>query len=375
MTGSSFLPTLEGAFYSDPAVFALEQDRVFSAAWICTVRAGDVPAAGDFQTIEVAGESIVAVRGKDGVIRAFFNVCRHRGSRLCSEGSGRMKGAVLCPYHAWSYGFDGRLIGAPNIAEMSDDDRGDRHLLEIASREWLGYLWLCLADSPPSFEESVISQVADRLGDAERIDHYAMEALAVGRRIEYEVGANWKLIVENFMECYHCGTLHPELVTVLPEFRKGQATQSQAGHGALFGDGIEGFTVDGDGGFGRLPGLDEDQDRRYYGMTVTPQVIINLVPDHVIFHRIYPVSVDRTVVICDWLFDRRVVDGGADLGRSVELFHRVNQQDFGAVESTQLSMGSRAYRRGGVLVPVERHIGLFHEWLRGMLAAGAATPS
>lgn len=367
------MPTLAGSYYADSAVFEQEQARIFSAAWICAVRASDLPSTGDFQTVEVGGESIVAVRGRDQVLRAFLNVCRHRGSRLCSIPAGRLRGAIQCPYHAWSYAFDGRLIGAPNIAEMSDEDQLGRHLLEVASREWLGYLWICLAEAPPPFDASVVSQVVGRLGSAEQIDHYGMESLAVGRRIEYEVKANWKLIVENFMECYHCGTLHPELVAVLPEFRKGQATQSQIGHGALFGEAIDGFTLGGTKGFGRLPGLADDQDRRYYGMTVMPQVIINLVPDHVIFHRVFPLATDRTLIVCDWLFARDVVESGADLSQSVELFHRVNMQDFGAVESTQPSMGSRAYRGGGVLVPVEHHMALFHEWVRAMLGEGSAS--
>ena len=370
--GSSFLATLEGRYYVDPAVFELEQERIFSASWVCAVRSSDLTSAGDFQTIEVGGESIVAVRGRDQVVRAFLNVCRHRGSQLCSAPAGRLRGAFLCPYHAWSYAFDGRLVGAPNIAEISDQDQLGRHLFEVASREWLGYLWICLSDRPPPFEESVVSQVAERLGSAERIDHYGMDRLAVGRRIEYEVKANWKLVIENFMECYHCGTLHPELIALLPEFRKGQATQSQSGHGALFADAVDGFTVGGARGFGKLPGLADDQDRRYYGMTVTPQVIINLVPDHVILHRVFPLAPERTLIVCDWLFAREVVESGADLGPSVDVFHRVNQQDFGAVESTQPSMSSRAYRSGGVLVPVEHHMALFHDWVRGMLGESVA---
>jgi glycine betaine catabolism A len=371
--GSSFLRTLGGRYYTDPAVFEQEQARIFSAVWICAVRVTDLPSTGDFQTVEVGGESIVAVRGRDQVLRAFLNVCRHRGSQLCSIPTGKLRGAIQCPYHAWSYAFDGRLVGAPNIAEMSDEDQRSRHLLEVASREWLGYLWVCLADAPPPFEASVVSQVVERLGSVEQIDHYAMESLAVGRRIEYDVKANWKLIVENFMECYHCGTLHPELVAVLPEFRKGQATQSQAGYGASFGEAIDGFTVAGTKGFERLPGLVDEQDRRYYGMTVTPQVIINLVPDHVILHRVFPLAADRTLIICDWLFARDVVESGADLSRSVELFDRVNRQDLGAVEATQPAMRSRAYRGGGVLVPVEHHMALFHQWVRSMLGEVAAS--
>jgi len=363
----TLLPTLPGAFYVDRAIFEAEQRSIFSALWICTARTSDLAAPGSFQTFEMGGESVIVSRDQDGRLQAFLNVCRHRGSRLCTEADGRVGRTFQCPYHAWSYSLDGRLAGAPNLAAMPDLDPTEFGLIRVHLREWLGYAWLCLAARPPSFEESIQQQVAERFGEPETINRYALDRLAVGRRIEYDVKANWKLIVENFMECYHCATLHPELVTVLPEFKRGYATQDKVGYGASFGDGIRGFTFDGREGFAPLPGLTEEQDRRYYGMTVKPQTVINLAPDHVIFHRIFPVAVDRTVVRCDWLFAPEVVAAGADVDASVELFHRVNQQDFGAVERTQPSMGSRAYAEGGVFVPAEHHIADFHRWLREQL--------
>ena len=183
----------------------------------------------------------------------------------------------------------------------------------------------------------------------------------MGRRVVYDVAANWKLIVENFMECYHCA-LDP------PRARRGAAgvrhaaspPSSTSGHGAEFGSDVAGFTVDGEAGFDRLPGITDEQDRRYYAITVKPTVFINLVPDHVIFHRMFPMSADRTVVECDWLYTAEVVGSGRDVSRSVELFHRVNEQDFDACERTQPAMSSRAYRNGGVLVPAEHHIAEFH---------------
>jgi len=189
----------------------------------------------------------------------------------------------------------------------------------------------------------------------------------VGRRIVYDVKANWKLIIENFMECYHCATIHPELVEVLPEFRDGLAAQFFVGHGAEFGDDVQGFTVDGSAGVEHIPGVTEDQDRRYYAITVRPQVFVNLVPDHVIVHRMFPLAADHTIVECDWLFLPDVVASGKDLSRSVELFHRVNSQDFEACERCQPAMDSRVYRDGGVLVPSEHHIGEFHDWVKAKL--------
>jgi Rieske 2Fe-2S family protein len=216
----------------------------------------------------------------------------------------------------------------------------------------------------------VIGAVAERLGGPAEIDAWGIGSLAVGQRVTYDVAANWELIVENFMECYHCATIHPELTEVLPEFAGGYAAQYFVGHGAEFGAGIEGFTVDGSPGLDKIHGTGADHDRRYYAITVPPQVFINLVPDHVILHRMYPAAADRTVIECDWLFQPDVLAAGHGISRSVELFHRVNQQDFEACERCQPSMSSRPYRHGGVLVPSEHHIGAFHEWVQQRLGAG-----
>ena len=364
----TLIPTLAGSYYTDPDIFAREQQAIFSADWLCVARSGDLPEAGQFQTVQAGQESVIVVRQRDGGLRAFLNVCRHRGARVCAEESGQVGRYLRCPYHAWSYELNGRLAAAPNLARMPDIDRTERGLVPVALREWLGYAWICLAAAPPSFEERVMGAVSGRLGSVSAIEAYRLEALAVGRRIVYDVAANWKLIVENFMECYHCPTIHPELVSVLPEFAGGYAAQYYVGHGAAFADRVAGFTVDGSEGFARLPGLTDDQDRRYYAITIRPQVFINLVPDHAILHRMTPLGPDRTTVTCDWLFAPSVIASGADVSLSVELFDRVNRQDFDACARTQPSMSSRAYRDGGVLVPSEHHISEFHAWLRGRLA-------
>jgi Rieske 2Fe-2S family protein len=364
---ASLIPTLAGHYYTDPAVFALEQSRIFEQMWFCAVRSADL-APGSFRRVQVGRESVLVVRGRDGQLRSFLNVCRHRGSTLAAADSGELKRSVQCPYHAWTYGLDGKLVAAPNLTKMPDIDRERYGLLPVHLREWLGYAWVCLADEPPSFEADVIGAVVERLGDVASIQRFDLDALSVGRRIRYDVKANWKLIIENFMECYHCATIHPELTEVLPEFADGYAAQYFVGHGAEFGAGIAGFTVDGSEGFGRLPGVAGEYDRRYYAITIKPTVFVNLVPDHVIFHRMYPVAEDRTIVECDWLYSREVVDSGKDVSRSVELFHRVNQQDFDACERCQPAMSSRGYARGGVLVPAEHHIGVFHAWLTERLA-------
>lgn len=365
----SLRATPPGADYTDPAVFDLESRTVFERMWFCVVRADDIQRPGMFRTVTVGRENVIVSRNRAGQVTAFLNVCRHRGSRVCVEDAGEVRRAFQCSYHAWTYDLDGKLIAAPNLTSMPDVDRVAFGLHRVAVREWLGYVWVCVDDTPPSFEDTVVRDVVERLGDVAALEQYGIERLAVGRRITYDVAANWKLIVENFMECYHCATIHPELTEVLPEFADGYAAQYYVGHGAQFGADVAGFTVDGSAGLQPIPGVAEDHDRRYYAITVRPQVFVNLVPDHVIVHRMFPVAADRTVVECDWLYVPDVVSSGADITRSVELFDRVNRQDFQACERCQDAMGSRAYAAGGVLVPSEHHIGAFHEWLRAATLA------
>ncbi|HEY9265707.1 MAG TPA: aromatic ring-hydroxylating dioxygenase subunit alpha [Mycobacterium sp.] len=360
-------PTLAGASYASADVFASEQEHIFETMWICAVRSAELAPPGRFKKVQIGRESVLLVRGRDGLLRAFLNVCRHRGAQLCTEAEGQVKRSLRCPYHSWTYALDGSLTAAPNIGSLTDDvgapiDRTEFGLVPVALTEWLGYTWVCLSDTPPPFED-VVAEATRTLGDSDAINRYGIGGLDVGRRIVYDVAANWKLIVENFMECYHCSSIHPELVGVVPEFARGVAAQANIGRGAKFGSEIAGFTIDGAAGFDRLPGITDEQDRHYYAITLNPTVFVNLVPDHVIFHRMYPMSVDRTVVECDWLYTGDVLGSDHDVSRSVELFHRVNEQDFAACERTQPAMSSRAYRRGGVLVPAEHHIAEFHEWV------------
>ena len=365
----SLISTLPGHFYTDPQIFALEQAKIFEDMWFCAIRASDIPKPGSFRTVQVGSESILISRSRKGEVRAFFNICRHRGAKLCTEDVGEVARAFQCPYHAWTYDLDGKLIAAPNLTKMPDIDRVDYGLKKVHLREWLGYVWVSLADEPPSFEDTVLQEVVDRLGELANLEHYEVEKLAVGRRIVYDVKANWKLIIENFMECYHCATIHPELTEVLPEFADGLAAQFFVNHGAAFGADIKGFTIDGSEGLEEIPSIDADQERKYYAITVKPQVFINMVPDHIILHRMYPMAADRTIVECDWLYLPSVVEQGKDVSKSVELFDRVNRQDFDACERCQPAMSSRVYRDGGVLVPSEHHIGVFHDWLQHKIQA------
>jgi Rieske 2Fe-2S family protein len=245
---------------------------------------------------------VLLLRGRDGLLRAFLNVCRHRGARLCTEAEGQVRRNLRCAT-TLDLRAGRQLVAAPNIAALTDDagapiDRYQFGLVPVALTEWLGYAWVCLSDAPPPFDD-VIAETTKILDDPDAINRYGIGGLEVGRRIVYDVKANWKLIVENFMECYHCATIHPELTEVLPEFADGFAAQYFVGHGAVFGEDVQGFTVDGSEGVEKLPGVTDDQDRRYYAVTIRPNVFVNLVPDHVIFHRMFPIAPDHTIVECE----------------------------------------------------------------------------
>ncbi|GAA4119377.1 aromatic ring-hydroxylating oxygenase subunit alpha [Enteractinococcus coprophilus] len=363
LPGSSLLPTPGGDVYTDPETFRLEQQNIFETMWNCVLRVDSLASAGQWKRVTVGREELIVVRTRKAGIQAYYNVCRHRGMRVCTTDEGKSR-TLKCGYHAWTYALEGELVAAPNLTSMPDVDRQEYGLKPVHVREWLGYVWVCLADEPPSFEETVLGEVRTRFGEVQSIDNYGIENLKLGESKTYEVEANWKLIIENFMECYHCATIHPELTEVIPEFADGLASQRKNGeiHGASFGSDIEGFTVDGSSGVAELPAIAPGQERKYYAITVKPQMFINTVPDHVIIHRMFPQSESKTIVVCDWLFLPEVVEQDMDISKSVELFHRVNQQDFEACELTQPSMSSKAYTRGGALVPSEHHIEEFHQW-------------
>src|SRR6195952_2915360 len=176
----SLISTLPGHFYTDPAIFALEQAKIFEEMWFCAIRASDIPTPGAFRTVQVGTESILISRTRKGEIRAFFNVCRHRGAKICTEDAGTVARAFQCPYHAWTYDLDGKLIAAPNLTKMPDVDRYEYGLKKVHVREWLGYVWVSLADEPPSFTETVLQEVVDRLREGSKLHPYDIDSLSVG---------------------------------------------------------------------------------------------------------------------------------------------------------------------------------------------------
>jgi Rieske 2Fe-2S family protein len=371
---SVFLPTLPGRYYTDPAIFELEKRNIFERQWQYVCRTEDVPTPGRFVRTVIGNENVIVVRGRDGELRAFLNVCRHRGSTLCLTDTGDFGRSIRCPYHSWTYRLDGSLMSAPNWTSMAAADKADFGLHPVHLGEWHGMVWLNLADAPPPLDDLVWPQLDFRLGgDRDRFARYDLAGLVVGRRIDYTVAANWKIIQENFQECYHCSTIHPELVDTVPAFRNlgGGAPVTYDTEGYVFAPDKVSFSASGSAVLPRLPGLEDSDDRKYYGMVMRPNCFLSLLPDHVIAHRFEPVSTEVTKVVCEWLFPPSTV-AGYDLGDTVEFFHRVNEQDFAASEWCQPNMKSRAYAGGGVLVPSEQEIigRWYYQWYRESMGLG-----
>lgn len=368
-----FLPTLPGRYYTDPAIFEREKRTIFSRQWLYVCRAQDLPSPGRFVRASVGDENVIVVRGRDQQLRAFLNLCRHRGATLCLTDSGDAGRSIRCPYHSWSYRLDGTLISAPNWKSMAAVDKADYSLHPVHLAQWHGLVWLNLAENPPPLAEQVAPQLDYRLGgDRAKLDRYGLAGLVAGQRVDYTVAANWKIIQENFQECYHCNTIHPELVDTLPQFRAlAGAGAAYETDGYRFAEDKASFSVSGHAVLPRLPGLEDRDDRKYYGMVIRPNCFLSLLPDHVIVHRFQPVSPELTTVVCEWLFPPDTV-ASHDISDTVELFHRVNQQDFAASQWCQPNMRSRAYAGGGVLVPTEQEIigRWYYQWYRDCMGLG-----
>jgi Rieske 2Fe-2S family protein len=358
----AFETTLPGRYFHDPAIYQREQERIFGQLWTCVGRADALPNAGDYQTVELGGESIIVLRGRNGQLRAFLNVCRHRGARLCLDACGNAGTVVQCAYHAWSYGLDGRLLGAPNIARDESLDREKLGLIPVHLTVWEGLIWLNLAADPAPIGDQLEPALRDRFGELEKFRRYGIGGLKVGTSISYDIEANWKLVVENFMECYHCAPVHPELTRLLPQFRFGTSYQGIVGQGTEFAEDIEGFTLSGNGHREMLPGLLPSDDRLYYGFVIWPNLFVNLLPDHVILHTLLPLGPERSRVVCDWLFaPEEIAKPDFDPQDTVDVFDITNRQDWDVCERTQLGMRSRAYENGGFYVTNEQHIAVFRD--------------
>jgi Rieske 2Fe-2S family protein len=355
--------TLPGEYYTSEQVYREEADRVFARRWVCVGRAEGVAEPGSYVLADVAGESLIVVRDPQARLHALFNVCRHRGTRLCEAASGRLGGTIQCPYHGWTYALDGRLLGAPHMADTPGFDPAEFPLREAALGAWQGFLFVSLEGQPPALD-AALAPLAGKFAA------WRLGELRAFRRIEYDVRANWKLLFQNFSECYHCPRIHPEL-TRLSHYRSGANDLTE---GPILGGYMtidppaESLTLSGRAACPQPLGpLGDDDRRRVYYYSVFPNLFLTLLPDYAMGHTLWPVAPDRTRVVCEWLFAPEAAappaTGAED---AVAFWDRTNRQDWHVCERAQQGVSSRAYTPGPYAVQ-ESLLAAFDRELRAAL--------
>ena len=341
-TLASLEHTLPRASYLDATEFRYEYAAIFESGWVCVGRSDALTEPGDYLAIRLQEQSLLVVRGDNGVLRAFYNVCRHRGTELVplkdpGPISGQFSRNIVCPYHAWSYHLDGRLRGTPHLA--IDTDGVTLHTIPLA--EWGGFIFVCLADS----HDEPLSQT---LGDGiARLQRYPLADLRAGHTITYDVEANWKVIVENYNECYHCGHVHPELCQIVPAFKQGGGNELDWDDGVPHRDGANTFTASGTTTRAPFPGLSETEKTHHKGELFYPNLMLSLSMDHVAAFYLWPQSAGHTRIQCDFLFHPdELSKPDFDGFDAVEFWDVVNQQDWDICESVQRGMHNKVFEHG-----------------------------
>jgi len=351
---------LPASAYLDEKHHRREIEQIFFREWFCVGREEQISETGDFLHVSVAGERVLVIRDRDNSIGAFFNVCSHRGAELVAtapqpdpEGGrcGRFAGSALrCPYHAWTYELDGALRGAPFLEFTASRPRERYSLRRIPTARWGGFIWLNIAGADVAPHTSIEQHVATV---AAKVERYPLQDLRIGRRIVYDVQANWKLLAENYNECYHCGPVHPELCQLVPAFKRAGGAGLDWIDGIPHRPGAWTFTRSGTSTRPPFEGLNDKERDHHKGEIVYPNLWISLAAEHVAAFTLYPRSVSETQVVCDFLFHRdEVVKAGFDPGDVVEFWDVINRQDWAVCESVQRGISSRGFRQG-LFAPME----------------------
>jgi glycine betaine catabolism A len=335
--------TLPREYYASDAIHQMEQAKIFWRRWLCVGRGDEIPSPGDYVVRQLGDAGVIVLRDQAGRLRAFHNTCRHRGTRLCEIPSGNLGERIVCPYHAWTYALDGRLLGAPSTAGIPGFDKADYPLHTVHVAEWEGFVFMNLSPQPEPF----LDAFAPLIG---KFSRFNLSALVTARRIDYDVQANWKLLFQNYSECYHCSPVHPALVKLSP---------ATSGENDLFdGPFLGGFMVINDdvGSMtmsGRSCGvpvssqLEEHDHRRVYYYSIFPNLLLSLHPDYVMFHTMWPAGPRHTRITCGWMFHPDTVgDPMFDLDDGVKFWDMTNRQDWHICEESQRGVVSPAYQPG-----------------------------
>jgi Rieske 2Fe-2S family protein len=334
---------LPGRAYHDERFLDFERREFFRRDWVMVGRAEEVPEAGSYKLTEIDGEPIVIVRGRDDVVRAFYNVCRHRGTAVVEEPRGKVV-RFQCPYHAWIYDFEGRLVRAKHTDDLDDFSTEAYGLRPVRLERWQGFLFVSLVEEGPSLR--------DQLGDL--VDHFArfdLASLRVAHSVTYEAGANWKFVAENYSECYHCPGVHPQLNRLTPYDLGGDFEPNgewQGGWMELVGD-AETMALQGGHRNGRpaMAGATADDERRITYYLVWPSVFLSIHPDYLLVHRLIPTGAGQTTIECQWLFEpATMARPDFDPSDAIAFWDLTNRQDWHVCELQQRGTGSSSWTAG-----------------------------
>lgn len=334
--------TLAGAYYTSADVWQQEWERIFTRHWLYVGRSAQIGVPGAYVLVEVGEESLILVRDRDGVARGFYNVCRHRGTHLCAQSPGQFAHSIQCPYHAWTYDLAGSLIGAPNMHEVAGFQKVDYPLIPVSVAEWEGCLFVNLNREAP-----LLTQALAPIWD--KFTAWRLAELQAVQETVYEVAANWKLIFQNYSECYHCPTLHPVLNRLTPYRNAGNDLEEGPilGGPMTLSEGVGSMTISGQRCAPPLGDVGGADLGRVHYYTLFPSVFLSLHPDYVLIHRLQPLAVNRTRVHCQWLFHPAAqVQPDFDPGDAVAFWDMTNRQDWEVCEMSQQGVSSRAYTPG-----------------------------
>ena len=343
-------------YFVSPEVFAEEQKKIFAKQWLLVGHQSQITNPGDYIVQQAIGESLIVIRDKAGEIHGFFNVCRHRGTRLIEDEKGKCT-AIQCPYHAWTYGLDGRLIGAPHMDDVPGFDKADYSLHRVNLGLWEGFIFVNLVPKQDG-SLSIEDWFAPLAG---KFSHWNMSILQPAKRIEYDVHANWKLMFENYSECYHCPGVHPMLSKVSPY----DSAENDLAEGPFLGGFMKinpGKSLSMSGNacalmiehdhppsprYGAASEQDKESTQRVFYYSIFPNMLLSLHPEYVMVHQLWPQSPERTLIVCDWFFhpdafarkDFKPED-------AIEFWDMTNKQDWHVCELSQQGIASRAYQPG-----------------------------
>jgi glycine betaine catabolism A len=344
-TAESVRSTLPGEAYHSDQTYALDRERVFFRHWMYAGRSERVATPGSWLRVDIAGESILLVRGKDEHIRGFYNVCRHRGSQLCDDEQGEVRTHLRCPYHAWGYALDGTLVTTPMI-ERDEIDRANTSLWPVHVEVWEGFVFVNLSrEEPEPLRDSLASQ-QDEVLDLARV---GLSELRIAHVSTNEVQANWKIVLENYNECLHCPTIHPELMAVVPAYRKGSIFENDRNDGGVtLADGRTAIAADPRLRLPLLPGLaGEEGPTSYFGAMVYPSMFLDVDGSTALATAVFPTGPRSCRLVTEYLFSPAAFDDpDFDPKPVIDFNELVTHQDNEACERVQRGVASRAFDHG-----------------------------